>query len=89
MNIDATHDTHGVTCTHCKHVMTNTSGHDVAPEPGDFTLCIQCVGLNVFDKTLQLRAPTKREAREATNNDEVQDIRAAIMRAKAAATQVN
>lgn len=89
IDINATHETPGVTCVHCQHVMTNTSGHADAPDDGDFTLCIQCGGLNVFDIHGQLRAPTRAEAREATLIDEVQDIHAAIMRAKAEAAKVN
>ena len=84
IDLDATHDTPGVICVHCQHVMTNTSGHTGAPEDGDFALCIQCGGLNVFDAAGHLRKPTRAEAREATESDEVQDIHAAIMRAKQA-----
>jgi len=88
VDLDKTHDT-PVKCVHCNHIMSNSSGHEEAPTPGDFTLCIQCAGLNVFDKKLALRKPTKREARSATNDDEVQDIHAAILRAHAAAKHVN
>jgi hypothetical protein len=89
LNLDATHDTPNVICVHCAHVMTNTSGHEVGPEPGDMTLCINCGGLNIFASDLSLRKPTKREAREATADDEVQDIHAAIMRAKAEVAKIN
>ena len=88
MDLDATHDTPCV-CAHCGHVMTNSSGHDVGPEPGDFTLCIRCAGLNVFGKDLALRKPTRREARDATSNDEVQDFRAAILCVQAKAKRIN
>ena len=82
INFDATHDTPGLTCTHCNHGMTNTSGHDIAPDPGDFTICIRCGGVNVFDEDLLLRAPTKNEMKSFASSDVAQTIRTAIMRAK-------
>jgi len=89
MNVDATHDTPGVVCTKCRHVMTHTSGHDMRPEEGDFTLCIRCGGLNVFTAAGQLRKPTKAEARAASASDELQDLHAAIMAVNAAERQIN
>jgi hypothetical protein len=45
-------------CPHCLcrlDTVNNTTGGS-APEPGDFTLCIQCAGVMSFDRDLQLIA---------------------------------
>lgn len=81
MHLDDTSETPGCICVHCRHEHTHSSG-DWTPEPGDFSLCIECCNLNVFDGDLRFRKATKKEAREANSMDELQDLHAAIMRAK-------
>lgn len=79
--LDDTTETPGLVCVHCQHEHTHTTGSG-SPAPGDFSLCIQCGNLNVFDENLRFRKATKREAQEANEMDELQDLHAALMRAK-------
>lgn len=65
-------------CCECKHVVDHTTG-DGAPSPGDWTLCIRCGSLNVFDDNLMLRSPTLDEYLDAAKNSDVQRIRRAIL----------
>ena len=81
MKLDTTTDTPGLTCVHCSYDMTHTTG-DGVPESGDFTLCIDCGNLNVFDSNLRLRKATRAEAREATEMDEMQALRLAWAKMK-------
>jgi hypothetical protein len=84
MRLEDTTETPGCICVHCGHEHSHTTG-DGTPGPGDFTLCIRCGGLNVFDDHLRSRKATREEAREANEMDELQDLHAAIMRANAQA----
>jgi hypothetical protein len=52
------------------------------PSPGDFSLCILCGSLNIFDEELKLRQPTVEEYVEATKCPEVQRGRKAILAIK-------
>lgn len=45
------------------------------PKDGDFTLCIYCASLNVFNSSGAIRRPTTDEMVEAATNDEVLDMR--------------
>jgi hypothetical protein len=81
MKLENTTETPGCICVHCGHEHSHTTG-DGQPTPGDFTLCIDCGNLNVFDENLRFRRATKREAQEANEMDELQDLHAALMRAK-------
>jgi hypothetical protein len=83
-----TTETPGLVCVSCAHAMNRTTG-DGKLEPGDFTLCIRCGALNVFDDDLRLRKPTRKEAREANAMGEMQDMQAAIMAVQAAVRKVN
>ena len=42
-----------------------TNPDQVAPRPGDFSICIACAALQVFDTGLTLRLPTTLETAEA------------------------
>lgn len=88
MQLEDTTDTPGCICVWCSKVHTHTTG-DGTPAPGDFSLCIECGNLNVFDEQLRLRKATREEAQEANDMDELQDLHAAIMRANAEAKRVN
>ena len=88
MRLEDTSETPGCVCVHCGKEHTNTTG-DGLPAPGDFTLCIGCGNLNVFDDHMRFRRASIREAREANNMDELQDLHAAIMRANAEAKHIN
>jgi len=65
-------------CCECKHVVDHATG-DGQPSPGDWTLCIRCGSLNVFDDNLMLRAPTLDEFLDAAKNSDVQRKRRAIL----------
>lgn len=88
MRLDDTTETPGCVCVHCQHQHSHTTGNGT-PEPGDFSLCIRCGNLNVFDDNLRFRRATRKEAREANHMDELQDLHAAIMRANIEAQKVN
>lgn len=64
-------------CVECKskinHVSDNTAGS--RPNPDDFTICIYCDHLMVFNPDLTLREPTLEEAKEAGQNGGVQEAR--------------
>lgn len=66
-------------CVECGKKMDMASGRGATPEPGDFTLCIRCGSLNVFDVDLTLRRPTLDEYVESTHNREIQRLRKAIL----------
>ncbi|HEY7233895.1 MAG TPA: hypothetical protein VH539_07080 [Gemmatimonadaceae bacterium] len=41
------------------------------PEPGDFTVCLYCAAVSVFDDQLRLRPPTADERREMAEDQRV------------------
>lgn len=50
-------------CPHCTYKVnaaTATDG-DGAPKPGDFSICIKCTAIAIFDDTLALRKLTREE----------------------------
>ena len=56
------------------------AGGEGSPSPGDFSLCINCGSLNVFDENLRLRQPNLDEYVESTKNPDVQKGRKIILR---------
>lgn len=54
------------TCPTCGKVCNGASSADSddKPKPGDFSVCIDCQGLHVFDQDMQLRHPTENELLE-------------------------
>jgi hypothetical protein len=74
----------GSKCPYCNHTLTGAAGtaHNEnstpVPEPGDFTACIECNNVLVFDHTMGLRKPSYAESREAANNVNLQLVRCAI-----------
>ena len=75
------------TCTACGH-MTDlacsiSDDGEHKPESGDFTICLLCGHLMVFNEVLELRDPTTDEIIEMAGDDrilQVQRARAKIMR---------
>jgi len=58
-----THRTAPDRCPECGHLLdaaTNTEGPG-APGPGDFSVCISCTAILVFDEQRRLRLPTRSE----------------------------
>ena len=58
-------------CPLCGHKFNRASDlrNEAAPCAGDFSICIHCAGLLVFDADLLVRKPTQAE-REIANNCE-------------------
>jgi hypothetical protein len=85
----------GSKCPYCKHTLTGAAGvannenSTPVPEPGDFTACINCNNVLVFDRTMGLRKPSYAESREAANNKELQLVRRAIAKMLAAKPPVD
>ena len=48
-------------CCACGTTLDGAAGR-AAPKPGDFSICIYCGALSVFDEDLKLREPTQEEA---------------------------
>ncbi len=50
-------------CPSCgeRCAVASTGMTDHRPEPGDFSICINCQGLHVFDCNIRLRHPTEAE----------------------------
>ena len=55
-------------------------GSDICPEGGDWTLCIRCGALHVYNDDFSLRAPTDYEQDAANSDPDVQDLVARINR---------
>lgn len=55
-------------CPACGHVLDavhEVHGDDATPTPGDFSLCVMCASVLVFDERLVLTIPTHAQLREA------------------------
>jgi len=65
-------------CCECGASFDRASGPD-KPRPGDLTLCIRCVSLNVFADDLTTRKPTDEEYLAAAADSDVQEMRRAIL----------
>ena len=68
-------------CWNCGAYHNAMSGPGAPPNPGDYTLCIRCGLLSVFEscgKVLKLREPTAEEFCEASTNSEVKEMRGAL-----------
>lgn len=65
-------------CTRCGKKLDGASGQGRGPEPGDFTLCIECGAVNVFDDELRLRKPTAEESADALGDDGIKLMREKI-----------
>jgi len=68
-------------CINCGKLLDGVSavGDDVSgrPEPGDFSICIECGTIMVFGDDLQLRAPNKEEAHAIAGDQRVLAIQRA------------
>ena len=49
------------------------------PGPGDWSLCIKCGSLNVFDDNMNLRRPTDSEVIESAGVSKLQELRRGIL----------
>jgi len=60
-------------CPHCNAELDGCSGvdNDARPDPGDFTVCIECGSVSAFSRGLRLRVLTKREQLEAASDRRV------------------
>lgn len=58
-----THKTPESPCPYCGYVLDAATGGGV-PEPGDVTICIQCIEFGVLDENLKVRKPTADELKE-------------------------
>ncbi len=62
------HEMPFTTCPVCNHVLTRATnagtGIDSKPEPGDYTVCIYCHFLLVFNDDYSLRTPTEKDIEE-------------------------
>jgi hypothetical protein len=78
MNIDTTTMLPSSACVECGHIVTACNG-DGRPSPGDFSLCIRCTSLSVFDEDLKLRYPTTDEFLAAAADEDVQHMRRVLL----------
>jgi len=73
----------GAVCPHCGHGLdswTKPKGGP-APKPGDFTVCIECAGLMIYDENdegLGLVMPTRAQEADATSNRDISQIILAV-----------
>ena len=47
-------------CCECGQQLDGAAGHE-RPSPGDYSMCVYCTSLNIFDDDLRLRRPTDEE----------------------------
>ena len=68
-------------CSSCARMLDGAFeiNSDVAPQPGDLSVCIYCAAVNVFDDELHHRAPTPLELIAAIRNPEVRRARQAVL----------
>jgi len=55
------HPTPLTTCPQCHHKIDRAAAQDrsgAKPTPGDFSVCINCAGVNVFTDDMRLRVAT-------------------------------
>lgn len=60
-------------CLNCGHRLDGASGlnSDNKPRPGDWSVCIQCGSVAVFDRKLRLRLLTDNERNEIVNDPRI------------------
>lgn len=71
-------------CPFCGYVFshaTSVKGAE-APQPGDFSVCISCVGIARFDDELKLVASSLNEAEDAELRDTLVRTMAAVREAR-------
>lgn len=67
-------------CCECGHAVDRAAGiGDSTPVPGDYSLCIRCACLNIFDENLAVLAPTDDEMFAAAVDPGVQKLRSLIL----------
>lgn len=55
-------------CWSCGKELDGATGKEGGPSPGDFSLCVECGELNVYDDNLKLRKPTDDEREDAESD---------------------
>jgi len=78
MRLNYTTETPGLVCVECGYETTHTCGNG-RPGPGDFSLCIKCGSLSVFDAEMKFRRPTDDEIFAAAKDAGIQKLRRAIL----------
>lgn len=69
-------------CCECGYGLDRVTGPTV-PKEGDFSLCINCGSLNIFNADLTLRQPNDEEIFSAAKDSDIQSARKAILIVKA------
>jgi hypothetical protein len=69
-------------CCECGKVL-DACGGPSRPEAGDYTMCMYCGSLNIFDEGLKLRGPTDDEIFTAAADPTFQFLRMVLERARA------
>lgn len=64
-------------CTACGTLLDACDGPGT-PSEGDYTVCVYCASINVFDDGLKLRAPTQEEITQIQADERYPYIREAI-----------
>jgi hypothetical protein len=73
-------DTPADKCSSCGYrfnATTDLTG-DAVPRPGDYSICIKCGHLMVFNDDLRLREPTDAEIVEVAGDPQMLDMQKAI-----------
>jgi len=84
---DNTYRTPLTSCPQCRHAIDSAGewmGDNVKPKAGDFSICIRCAGINVFNADLSLRMAVGRDLDGMTEQD-----RRMINRARQLLRQMN
>lgn len=60
-------------CLKCGKLLDGCSAveNEAKPKKGDFSICIKCGNIAVFDNDLKLRKPTKKEHEEISANETI------------------
>jgi hypothetical protein len=53
---------------------THADDPGLKPSPGDYSICLYCGALHVFDETLRLRPPSIKELLKIAGNTEILDL---------------
>lgn len=79
MRVGIDHKVPDSKCTACGYAMNGAIcvGEDAAPDPGDFTVCIECGHLMIFGDGLILRNPTDAEMIEIAGDERLLAIQEA------------
>jgi hypothetical protein len=67
-------------CAHCGYKIDRAANtvRNEKPHPGDFTICMACAKVLVFNEDLKLRKPSPEETERANKNPWITQVRLAI-----------